>query len=191
MVHMGKPMKVGLDLDGVILYNPARIVRPIIKSIKHIILPQREHTFYIPNKPWEQQFWRLLHHSSLFVAPGFQEFKDLSKNGLIELYIITARFSFLKKDFVQWMQSIDAKGHNITYFHNVKNEQPHLYKEQKIKELGLDFFVEDNWDIVSHLNKTLPNTNVIWMRNILDRYIAYPLSVSSLNQAATIVKAHL
>jgi hypothetical protein len=53
-----------------------------------------------------------------------------------------------------------------------------------VKRLGLDVFVEDNWDVVSHLNKTTTSKN-LWIYNIFDRSIHYPLRFPSLKKAVT------
>lgn len=188
-----RPLKVGLDLDGVILYNPARIGRPLLTFVKRHILHKKKKSFTIPKHPVEQYIWYLLHKSSLFAASGFQDIKKLSEQGLIEPYIITARFSFLKNDFESWLKKINAASFIKEWYYNKNDEQPHHYKERLIDKLGLDVFIEDNWDIVTHLNQTStkknPHLKIYWIYNLLDRGIPYDYKFSSLKKAADSVRS--
>ena len=180
-----KVLKIGLDLDGVILYNPARIFRPIISTAKRLVLRKNKDkvNFYIPKTKLEKIIWFWIHKSSIFPASGFKDFLKASKNKEIELYIITARFSFLKEDFEHWLHKIGAPAHVAGWFYNKHDEQPHLYKEKKIKELKLDYFVDDNWDIVRKLNASGVKTTVIWIYNLFDKRIDYAHKVPSLKEA--------
>ncbi len=177
-------LKVGFDLDGVLLYNPARIFRPITVGFKAILKPkikQKTH-FYYPKTLLEQWMWIIVHWSSLFISPGFENIKKLAGNGDIEAYIITSRYDCLKHDFRRWLQKMDSKKHFHATFHNKENLQPHVFKEKMINELGLDYFIEDNWDIVQHINKHT-KAKGIWISNAFDKHIPYDLKFLSLEEA--------
>lgn len=184
-----KPLKVGFDLDGVILYNPARIMRPAVALVKDLILKKKKLKFYIPQTPQERYMWHLFHKSSLFIAPGFSEIRTLAEKGIIEPYIITARYSFLKPDLDKWLKKADAYSYFKACIHNEKDEQPHLYKERMMRELKLDVFIEDNLDIVLHLAKSLPDKKIIWVYNLLDINKDYPLKVPHLKKGIEIIKS--
>ncbi len=190
-----KPLRVGLDLDGVILYNPARIARPIAALAKKLLLKKKKVSFTVPKKKWEQYIWYLMHKSSIFVAPGFDTIKQLAKEGKIEVYIITGRYSFLKDDLEKWLKKIGAETFIKKWYYNKNDDQPHTYKEKLVRELKLDFFVEDNWDIVKHLNTTLktenPKLKVFWIYNIFDQKIQYPHKFSSLKKAIESIQKNL
>jgi len=172
-----KILKVGFDLDGVILYNPARIVRPIISIFKSNFLHKKGLKFYYPKSNWEKQIWRIFHWSSFITAPGLTDLVKLAQSGKIEAYIITARFDFLKNDFHSWIKKIKGEKFLKGYYHNIKNEQPHLFKEKMIKKLNLDIYVEDNWDIVNYLNKVtkkeIKQTKIFWIYNLIDKNTTY------------------
>lgn len=184
-----KPLKVGFDLDGVILYNPARTVRPLVALFKKVVLGKNKVKFYVPNTPAQQNLWKLFHKSSLFTAAGFDEIEKLVKKGEIEAYVITARYDFLKEDFHKWLKSKNADKYLKGWFHNKNNEQPHLYKEAKFRELGLDVFVEDNFDIVSHLAKKFPDKAILWIYNILDKKQEHKTKFPGLKQAIEHIKS--
>lgn len=177
-----QPLKVGFDLDGVLLYNPARVVRPIIVLFKKIFLPKEVNTFHYPKTKFQEFIWFLLHKSSIFVAPGLEDIKGLVKTNKIEAYIISARYESLRNDFNNWLNKIDAKKNFTACYYNNNDEQPQIYKLRKIKELKLDIFIEDNWDIVKYLNSQLKKTKIIWIYNLLDRNIKYPYKFSTLKK---------
>jgi hypothetical protein len=191
-----KTIKVGFDLDGVLLYNPARILRPIISLMKKkkVILHRDQLEFYVPEPGLGQFFWELLHKSSVWMAPGFEQIEELKRQKLIEPYLITGRFGHLQKDYLKWKEKMNADQLFVKNFMNDNDEQPHLFKERLIKELKLDVFIEDNWDIVQYLDRRLNNskstkksTKIIWLTNIMDFRIDYHDKVKSLHDALKIV----
>ncbi len=190
-----KPLKVGFDLDGVLLYNPTRIVRPLIKLAKRIlgVKKDKQHVFFIPHNSVQLKLWRpiwkFLHTSSLFVAPGYQDIIELIKDKKIEAYIITARYSFLNDNTESWFKKMNAKKYFKGTFINKDDKQPHLFKEEMIKKLDLDVFVEDNWDIVTHLQKQYSkNKKIYWIYNLLDRTIPHPYKFPTLKHAVEQLK---
>lgn len=190
-----KVLRVGFDLDGVILYNPARILRPLIALIKKLFIRKRLNKFWIPKKPWERWFWSLAHRSSIFIAPGFEDIKRLVKQNKIKAYLVTARFSFLKDDLQKWLSNKHFNQVFSQVYYNENDEQPHLFKDKVIKKLKLDFFVEDNWDIVKHLSpkfeKEKPPTKVFWLYNIFDKRIDYLFKFPGLKQAVREIKKNI
>lgn len=186
-----KPLKVGFDLDGVILYNPARIVRPIVSHIKRTLFRKKTVRFYVPKTPMEQHIWHLFHKSSLFIAGGFPRIKSLAKEGKIEPYIVTARYNFLRHDFELWLKKMGARSYCAGCFHNEMDDQPHFYKAERMKMLKLDVFVEDNLDIAMHLKEQYPDKQVIWIYNILDKDKDFPVKFPNLNQALDYIENEL
>ena len=178
-------LKVGFDLDGVLLYNPARVVRPIIAFTKKYILKRDLNKFYYPKNRLEKWIWKLFHHTSLWSSSGIDDLLDLIKNKRIKAYVVSARYELMEADFKKWTTIIDPKKRFSGYFFNGKNEQPQIFKETMIKKLGLDVFVEDNWDIVKHLN---PKAKIFWIYNILDRNIDYKYKFPTLLAVANYLK---
>lgn len=188
-----KPLKVGFDLDGVILYNPARIARPFISWLKDKkIIGRKKSEFFIPKTRFQQWLWYLFHKSSIFVAPGLPEIKDLVDRGLIEAYIITARFNHLKHDFEKWLNKAEVKNIFKQSFLNELNEQPYLFKKKMIEKLDLDLFVEDNWDIVNFLDNKVKwpkkKPKIFWIYNFFDQKILHQHKFPSLSSAIQAIK---
>ncbi|HCC84352.1 MAG TPA: hypothetical protein DEP87_01590 [Candidatus Pacebacteria bacterium] len=181
------PVRVGFDLDGVLLYNPVRNFRPLISWFKKVFLHRRKIKFFVPKSAWQQQVFIWLHQTSLWVAPGLAEIKALKAAGLIEPYLITARFGFLRPDTQRWLKALKAETVFTEICINDHDQQPFIFKAQQIKRLKLEMFVEDNWDIVKKLQELVlpdqPNFVCWWVSNILDWPISYRYKVKTLQQA--------
>lgn len=183
-------LKVGFDLDGVLLYNPARIARPIIVFLKKIFLKKDVNKFHYPQTKIQKLIWLMFHKVVFGPAFGYDELKKLCKSKKIIAYIITGRNESLKNDYGQWMKKLEANKYFSSSYFNDKNEQPYLFKEKMIKKLKLDLYVEDNWDIVKHISSKSnppaggqnPNLKVFWIYNLLDRNIKYKYKFSSLEK---------
>ena len=187
-----KTLKVGFDLDGVILYNPIRTFRPIASFFKPFFFGKKKNgnkSFYFPHSKLEKILWRILHKTSFTPAKGIGLIKDLSKDNKIEAYIITGRYSFLEKDFIKWLNIINAETFVKESIFNIKNKQPHIFKEEMIKKLKLDIFVEDNWGIVKYLSKKQLKTKILWINNIFDRRIDYKHKFTSLKKTVEYIKS--
>ncbi len=182
---MQKVLRVGFDLDGVLLYNPIRIARPLIALLKRkkICIQREELEFYVPQTRREEFIWEVFHLSSLFVAPGYKRIAQLKQQNKIEPYLVTARFAHLNKDFQRWKRRMKADEVFEQTFLNLKNEQPHEFKQRMLKELDLDVFIEDNWDIVHYLDQQFDQKKILWVANFFDKHIDYPHKITSLDQA--------
>ncbi len=168
------PLKVGFDFDGVIAYNPLRVIRPLMSFLKLKKMVKRDQlVFFQPSNAFEEFAWWAVHQSSFMPANGFDILKQLIKAGLIEAHLLTGRTTSLTKDLKLKLRMFGLgdlfKTVNIT----ARNEQPHLFKSRLLKEYDLDMFVEDNFDIVQFLKKHNPETKICWITNSLDKHIEY------------------
>lgn len=180
---MKKILKVGFDMDGVILYNPVRFIRPIakfLKPFKSFAFKQNKESFYYPKSKIEQLFFRLLHKTSFMPDPALKDLERLVKSKKVEAYIITGRYLLLKKEFENWLKIINKNKIFKGCYQNLEDLQPNEFKQKMIKKLNLDIYVEDNFDIVQKLNK---KTKIFWITNFLDQHIPYQYKFSNLKQA--------
>src|SRR5690349_1475081 len=100
---MKKKMKVGIDFDGVLAYNPFRVIRAPITYVKKQIFHQRKTHFYVPQTELERVIWTVLHESSVFPAQGVELLREKVAAGEIEAHLVTARYSFLQKNLYAWL----------------------------------------------------------------------------------------
>jgi hypothetical protein len=183
-------IKVGFDFDGVIAYNPFRIIRFPVSFVKKKLLKVKKLKFFHPKNEFERIVWLLLHESSLITSKGTKGIlKDLIDENIIEAHLITARYKYLENHLYKFLDRHQIKEYFSSIHINQKDEQPHLFKEKTIKKLDLDYFIEDNLDIVLHL-KNIKDTKVLWIYNILDRFHEYEYKFPYLEKALVHIKTN-
>ena len=178
-------LRVAFDLDGVLLNNPTRSGRGLISFGKKAhLLSRRELEFYHPHTPLTEGLWRVLHWTSFRVDRAFPQLVKLVKEQRIEAYIVSGRFACLNTNTQHWLKKMQAQQVFKSVYINDQDQQPHLFKEKMIKQLKVDYFVEDNWDIARHLASQLKAgpQRVLWVSNLLDRQHSFNLKFSSLGQ---------
>lgn len=179
---MRKKIKVGLDFDGVVAYNPFRVCRAPLTFLKRNILGAKKLNFWYPKEKWQQIFWKILHDSSIFPAKGIDLLKELVGDKQIEAHLVTARYSFLDNHLYNWLDRYNLRALFKTISLNKEDEQPHLFKERVIQDCNLEYFIEDNLDIVTYLHER-GKTKIYWIYNILDRSHPYPFKYPYLEKA--------
>lgn len=178
-----KIVKIGIDLDGVVTYNPFRITRPIVSLIKSKIFHKKKVGFFVPINRWQKWIYELvIVRSSFFPAISVTWLRQFCTKKRFKLVLITGRYAFTKQSTLRWL----AKWKLDTFFEKVyineNNEQSHLYKERLIKMLKLDYYIDDNWDIAEYLSQK-KLTKVFWIFNISDRKKNYGYKFSGLKKA--------
>lgn len=168
------PLKVGFDFDGVIAYNPLRIIRPLMSFLKLKKMVKRDQlVFFQPSNKLEEFGWWLVHQSSFMPARGFHILKELTQAGFIEPHLLTGRTTSLTKD-LNYKLNLFGLGDLFKTVNITKhNEQPHVFKSRLLNKYQLDMFVEDNFDIVQYLKLHNLQTKVVWITNSLDKHIEY------------------
>lgn len=184
---MKRKIIVGLDFDGVVAYNPFRIIRPVVAFVKSRFFGVTKLNFFYPKRRWQQILWIIAHESSVFPAFGTKLLKKLVNEEKIEVHLITARYSFLDNHLNRWLKRNKLNNIFKTINLNKNNEQPHLFKEKFIRKYKLDYFVEDNLDIVKYLNKKY-KTKIFWIYNIFDRHVDYKYKYPYLKKALQDIK---
>ncbi len=190
-------LKVGFDFDGVILFNPARSLRPFISLLKakQVGVKRKHLEFFHPQTKLGQTMWWLAHQTSFMPAEGLSRLKAMVDNHQVEAHVITGRNAYLKPDLLWKLRVFGLsnlfKSVQIT---TDKTEQPHLFKAKIIKSLQLDVFVEDNWDIVTYLasvfdQKDLSQPRILWITNRFDRRLDYPYRFNSLKPCLEYIAA--
>lgn len=177
-----KPIKVGFDFDGVVAYNPFRIVRPTVAFIKKQFFGVEKLSFWYPKHSWQQVFWKVVHESSIYPARGVEILKEFVDRGFVEAHLVTARYSFLDDHLNDWLNKYKLTKYFASINLNKNDLQPHIFKEEFMKKYKLDYFVEDNLDIVRYLDKR-SKTKIFWIYNILDRNYPYSYKFPYLEKA--------
>ncbi len=155
-------MNIGFDLDKVFIDYPPlvspRLIDKLYKKKDNGGLLYR-----IPAYP-EQVFRRISH--APFLRPAIKENMEFLK-GIPKkdnkLYLISSRFKFLEKRTLKLVKrySLD-KVFDEMYF-NFDNLQPHEFKNEIIKRLGLDMYVDDDLSLIKHAAKYNLKTKFFWL----------------------------
>jgi len=158
-------MNIGFDLDKVFIdfppLVPGKVIDFLYKEKGNRVLKYR-----MPSRL--EQIVRILSHHPLF-RPPIKENLDYVRNLALanknKYYLISSRFSFLKKRTSDLVKSFGFdKIFNAMYF-NYNNKQPHLFKNEIINKLGLDMFIDDDLQLLNYLVEKNPKTKFFWLNN--------------------------
>ena len=155
-------MNIGFDLDKVFIDYPPfvspKIIDKLYKKRDNGVLLYR-----IPAYP-EQVFRRISHMP--FLRPAIKENLEFLRNIPKEnnkLYLISSRFKFLEKRTLKLVKRFDLdKVFDEMYF-NFDNLQPHVFKNDVIKRLNLDLYIDDDLSLIKHVAKTNSKTRFFWL----------------------------
>ncbi|MFH1602055.1 MAG: hypothetical protein ABIB61_03815 [Candidatus Shapirobacteria bacterium] len=147
-----KIIRVGLDLDGVIINKPPAIPKSVIEwLIQSHTNHQKKYRF---PKTKLEQWVRIKSHHWKLRRPLNQNLKmvqNLAKSKKHDIYFVSSRFSFLKQQTKNWFEHYFPKFNYKKVYINLKDQQPHLFKEEMIKKLKLDCYLEDDPRTISYL----------------------------------------
>ena len=155
-------MNIGFDLDRVLInyppFVPAKLIDLLYKEKSNGLLKYR-----IPSKP--EQYFRLLTHLSILRPPITENiaFIKLPKTNNSKYYLISSRFGFLKRRTQSLIQKYNLNSIFNGMFFNFENKQPHLFKNETIKKLKLDRYIDDDLSLLKYLSKKNPNTKFYWL----------------------------
>ena len=155
-------MNIGFDLDKVFINYPP-FVPDIIFDKFYKKKSNGELIYRIPEKP--EQFLRyLIHHP--FLRPPIQKNLDFlnefykTKNNL---FLISSRFGFLE---TRTNELIKRYGFDKIFkglYFNYGNKQPHIFKNNVIKELKIQKYVDDDFDLIKYLAKENKTVTFYWL----------------------------
>lgn len=162
-------MNVGFDLDKIFInfppFVPDRIIEWFYKGKS-----DGELSYRIPSKP--EQFLRLLTHYPFLRKPikeniGF--IKKAAAENNHTYYLISSRFGFLKKTTEKLVQKYGIDKIFKSLHFNFLNEQPHLFKNQMIQKLKIDYYVDDDLPLLNFLVDKNPKARFFWLNNKISK----------------------
>lgn len=154
-------MRIGFDLDKIFVDYPPLIPDGVIdklykKKANGTLL------YRIPSRP--EQFIRQLSHYPLFRPPiknSIDFLLSLSKEKH-QLYLISSRFGFLEKQTLSLMHRLGLDQVFDRMYFNFENKQPHLFKDEVLKKLNLDLYVDDDLHLLKYVAKNHKQTKFFW-----------------------------
>ena len=158
-------MKIGFDLDKVFVNYPPIIPNFIIDKL-YKEKDNGELKYKIPGTI-EQKIRNFSHMPILgpLIKENVNFLKKISKNPNYELYLITSRFSFLKKRTNEIAQKIGFDKIFKKTYTNINNQQPHIFKERIIKKEKIEIYFDDDLSTLKFIAKKNPNIILFWLTN--------------------------
>jgi len=163
---MSKKVRIGFDLDGVIIDKPPFIPHSIMEKLV------REHdhkklSYRYPTSSFERKirFWS--HHPLLRppIKKNIRLIKELYKSKNYKLFVVSSRYSFLEERTRQWFRFYKLRKFFEKVYINLEDAQPHLFKEEMIKRLKLDVFIDDDLPLLDYLRKQLKNVDLVYVED--------------------------
>lgn len=181
-------MNIGFDLDKIFIDYPPfvspRIIDKLYKKKDNGVLLYR-----IPSYP--EQIFRRISHTPIF-RPAIKENMEFLKNISKEdnkLYLISSRFKFLEKRTLKLIKRHGLDNVFDGLYFNFDNMQPHIFKQQVIKRLDLDLYIDDDLSLIRHAAKTSPKTKFFWLKTFSDATDLPPniFAISKLSEIQSLV----
>lgn len=176
-------MRLGFDLDKVFIdyppFIPASIIDKIYKKRSHGTLSYR-----IPRKT--EQIIRLFTHYHLFRPPIVKNLvfvKNLRKSSNHKHFLISSRFSFLKKTTERLILKHKLNELFNELHFNFDNRQPHIFKNQIIQRLKIDRYADDDLKLLEYVSEKNPKTLFFWLNNKVKKKLTNNLfSITDLSE---------
>ena len=161
-------MKIGFDLDKIFIDYPPLIPDRLIDRL-YRKKTSGELLYRIPSRP-EQAVRRLSHIS--FFRPPIQKnitfLKSLTAKNH-ELYLISSRFQFLESATTALLRKYGFDEIFDGMYLNYENKQPHLFKNEVLKMLSLDIYVDDDLALLQFVSRENPQITFYWLNQINEK----------------------
>ncbi len=158
---MNKKKRVGFDLDGVVTDHPPLIPFAYLK--KFVRTNSVKLRYCQPQSGWLRRLRKLSH--TWFLRPPLKKtrrlIEDLASQDEVVLYAVSSRPKSLRKKTEQWLKKWQMDDFFEAVYINEDNQQPHCFKKNKLTQLNLDYYVEDDQEVVDYLKEHCPTTNII------------------------------
>ena len=158
-------MNIGFDLDKVFIdyppfVSPAFIDKLYKKKDNGVLI------YRIPKYP--EQLLRNVSHIPILrpaIKDNLEFLRSISKKDN-KLYLISSRFKFLEKRTEKLIKRYQLDKIFDEMFFNFENIQPHIFKNQVIKKLDLDIYVDDDLSLIKHVALENGHTNFFWLNQL-------------------------
>lgn len=155
-------MRIGFDLDRVFINYPPFLSARLIDKI-YKLKENGELLYRFPSKP--EQLLRISSHHYFF-RPAIQKniaiLKKLDHENN-KLFLISSRFGFLKNRTDSIMKKYGLSQYFDGIYFNFKNKQPHEFKNEIIKKLNLDTYIDDDLALLKFVGKQNNKIKLYWL----------------------------
>lgn len=163
-IMSSKKIRIGFDLDGVIIGKPFFVPQFLMEKLVRLKV-DHQLAYRFPRSKYERAV-RYLSHYPLLRPPIMENVKlirELSKSDKYELFVVSSRYSFLDGRTKEWFNYYKL-GKFFKYIYiNLKDEQPHTFKERMIKKLKLKVFIDDDRLLLKYLKKRVDGVELVYV----------------------------
>jgi hypothetical protein len=179
-------MRIGFDLDKIFIntppFVPISIINKFYKQQDNGVLLYR-----IPSRP--EQLFRSATHTPMLRQPmktNLAFLKKLADQNKHQLFLISSRFKFLKPQTEQLVKKNGLDKIFDKLYFNYDNKQPHEFKNEVLKKLNLDIFVDDDLSLLRYVAKDNPGTKFF----LFDQYSKSAIlgkNITAINKLSQII----
>lgn len=164
-------MRIGFDLDNIFIDTPPIIPDVVIERL-YRKNTKKELLYRIPSKA--EQYIRRAAHIRLLRPPIKKNITFLRslENDSNQLYLISSRYGFLKNVTMGVIKrhKLDKTFHEL-YF-NFENKQPHIFKDEMLKKLKIEKFVDDDLDLLKYIAGKNNSIKLYWLNKKIKKKIS-------------------
>ena len=156
-------MNIGFDLDKIFINVPPFVPKQFVDFLYkgRFRGPLRYRT---PSRI--EKIIRIFSHYPIFRPPiskNMNYIKSLALENKNKYYLISSRFSFLKKNTDALIKRYEFDKIFDSMHFNILDTQPHKFKNDMIKKLNLDMFVDDDLDLLKFLAHKNYKIKFFWL----------------------------
>jgi hypothetical protein len=169
-------MVIGFDFDKVFIDFPPFIPYSFIDYL-YKGSPNTLH-YRFPGK-LEQKI-RIFSHYPPFRHPlrnNINALKNIVNEKKYTTYLVSSRFGFLKKRTEAILNKYKLNQYFDGIFFNYEDRQPHVFKEETIRRLKIDTYIDDDIDLALYLAKKIPSLRIFWVRDGREKVGPLPANI--------------
>lgn len=186
---MNKIVKIGFDLDGVFINHPPFVPKAMIEFLYK---KKNKHLSYRMPGNLEKTI-RIVSHAPSFRPPiksNIDALQKLSTDKNYNSYLISSRFSFLKKRTQEWITKNNLDKYFLDMYFNYKDLQPHIFKDKMIKKENIMLYIDDDIDLLFYLANQNPKVLFYWVGEKKDSR-QFPANLKHVNHIEELRRKYL
>ncbi len=182
-------MTLGFDFDKVFIDYPPFIPYVFVDYLyKGSLVFRKNRTkdvvlhYRFPG-PIEEKV-RILSHYPIFrhgIKENIESLKRISAKKNYKTYLVSSRFGFLRKRTTALLKRTKLENYFDGVYFNFENKQPHLFKEETIKKLKIDTYIDDDVDLALYLSKKIPTLKIYWLKDGRKKEGPLPTNITAIS----------
>jgi len=157
-------IKIGFDLDGVLAkHSLGGFWFRLRKAKEEALRNLGTSSYYYPKTFLERWAWVIIDWFRWPLAKGEKKLLiDFARRQNVKVFLITGRFGFLKQLTLRWLRKNNLFSCFDRIVVNVNDEDPTLAKARSISKLKIDYFIDDDLEVLKKLTK-ISSAKLFWL----------------------------